>query len=311
MQLFFLTGFISLLLFVYCSPPPSGKYNTTRDVADAVRSEGTATLSFCTGKECCSEHKSCTRMCNQILYNSDDDDEAIRKKCHSLPKEIVVRLEELTRILKSPSEDDMNYIDLSEEFSLLLALDYRIWVELIRSYEVDEARELLIWMAKNGDVAKELLELKEEARNEIIFEILASAGDRNQSGHGPVESGLTHKISFDQSFFQLLISHSNYDILQITHNMIRKDLCAYGASSETEICLLRIYCKEKSNANNQYVHSEDLRNEIARNIQDEDLFNYVEREVLGAGFGLPFTEPIMNNQVCFITCNDDHKGCGE
>ena len=291
-------------LLVRCSPRPSGTYRTPKDIADAVKSGDRVTV--CTGEECCSEHKSCTRICDQIFYNSDDK---VIKKCRSLPQNIVLRLEDLMLVLKNPLVDDLKRLDLNEDFRLLLALDYQAWVRVIKSYKVDEAREILIWMVDQKDLVEELLKLKVESKNEIVYEMLASAGDRTRPG--PVEEGLSQKISFDKTFLQLLISHSNYDLLQITHEMIREDLCSvqYGGDSQTELCILRIYCKEKTNLDDTYVHPEDLRNEIARNIIDKELFEYVEKKILHAGLGVSFKDPIMNNQVCFVACNDSTRGC--
>ena len=302
MKLLFVTCFISLF-FIQCSPRPTG--STSKDIADAVKS-GDFIPSVCTGSECCSEHKSCIRICDQIFYKSEGK---VRKKCQALPQDVVQRLEELMLVLKNPLQDDLGYLDLSEDFRLLLALDYQVWARTIQTYTVDDAREFLIWASSNRRLVEELLKLKVEARNELVYEMLASAGGRDRPG--PIEEGLSRKISFDQSFFQLLVSYSNYDMLQITHDMIREDLCSvqYGGDSQTELCMLRIYCKEKINQDDSYVHSEDLRNEIARNVKDEELFDYVEKEILHAGLGVRFTEPIMNNQVCFIACNDSNRSC--
>ena len=301
----FLTACFIALFFVQCSPRPEGDYRTSKDIADAVKS-GDHIPNVCTGDECCSEHKSCTRICDQMFYKSESK---IRKKCRALPRDAVQRLDELMIVLKSPLQDDLKYLDLSEDFRLLLALDYQVWARTIQAYTVDDAREFLVWASGSRRLVEELLKLKIEARNELIYELLASAGGRDRPG--PVEEGLSRKISFDQSLFQLLISYANYDMLQVTHDMIREDLCSvqYGGDSQTELCILRIYCKEKTNRDDVYVHSEDLRNAIARNVRDEELFNYVEKQILNAGLGVRFTEPIMNNQVCFVACNDSNRGC--
>ena len=306
MRFLFFICFVSLL-FLKCSPSPSGKGHTPGTIADAVKLDGTA-VSVCTGKECCSEHKSCTRICDQIFYNSGDK---IRKQCRFLPQNIVTGLKELVLVLRSPILDDLERLDLSQEFRLLLALDYRAWIRIIKAYNINEARALLVWLAKNQEPVDELLQLKVEIRNEILYEALASAGDRTLAG--PVEEGLFKKISFDKSFFQYMISEHNYDLLQITHKMIKDDLCDvhYAGDGQTELCILRIYCKERPKLDDQYVHSEDLRNEMARNINDEQFFNYVEKEVLHAGLGTRsfYTGPVMNNQVCLSVCNDNNRGC--
>ncbi len=305
MKLSLFICFMSFIVFIQCSPPPAGKYRTAKDIAGEVKSDGRVSY-ICKGKQCCSEHKECARKCNQMFYKSG---KKIRNTCRSLPQDVVNRLEELILALRSALIEDLERLELNQEFRLLLALDYHVWIDIIQNYTVDEARELLIWMAANDEPVSELLQLEEEVRYEILYEVLASAGDRTRPG--PVEEGLAGKISFDRSFFQLLVYHSNYDLLQITHEMMRENLCSlnYGGENQIEICMLRVYCKEQPERDGQYLHSEDLRNEMARNIQDEEFFDYVEKHVLSAGLGVNFPDPILNNQVCFMVCNDSRRGC--
>ncbi len=306
MKLLFFICFASFFVFAQCSQPPDGKLRDAKGIADTVKEDGRVSYT-CKEEDCCSENKDCVRKCDQIFYQSKN--KKVRNSCRSLPKDVVTRLEELILVLRSSLVEDLERLDLSQEFRLLLALDYHIWLSIIKNHTVDEARELLIWMAKDNESVVELLKLKSEVRSEILYEALSSAGDRTRPGS--VEEGLAGKVSFDQSFFQLLIYHSNYDLLQVTHEMMKENLCAvqYGGENQIELCMLRIYCKERPDRDGEYVHSEDLRNAIARNIKDKEFFNYVEKKVLRAGLGVRFPEPILNNQVCFIVCNDSKKGC--
>ena len=308
MKLYIFIGFLSLLFFVHCSQSPVPGNRSSEEIADAIKKSENRIVSLCEGKDCCSENKDCRRQCDQVFYKSAD---RVRKKCRSLPKGIVHSLYDLLEIFQSPLKEDLERLDLSQDFRLLLAMDYQVLVRVIKAYTVDEGQEILIWLAENQRPVEELLQLSKEAQNEIIYESLASAGDRTLPG--PVEEGLSKKISFDKSFFELMVSRSNYDLLQVTHNMIKEDLCTiqYAGESQTELCALRIYCKERTNRDNEYVHSEDLRNEIARNIDDKDFFNYIQDRILHihTGLGVQFHEPIMNNQVCFVSCNDNNRGC--
>ena len=304
--LLFITSFLVVLSLVRCSSTPSGRLIDS-DIVDGVRSGGPV-QSFCTGDECCSEHKKCVRACNQIFSQSHSK---VRKRCQVLPAETINYLEDLMLVLKNPLPEDLEKLNLDRALRLLLALDYQVWVRTIKSsYTVDQARGVLMWLSTSKDMVEELMLLEKESRSEIMYEILAAAGDPTKPG--PVEEGLAQKISFDQSFLQSMVSRSNYGLLQITHDMIRDDLCGidYGGESQTELCILRIYCKEKFNQDNQYVHSEDLRNEIVRNIQDEDFFNYIDKSILRIHSQFKSgDDPIMNNQVCLIACNDSNRGC--
>ena len=295
---------ISGFFLIQCSPIPGENRGSAGIAGDIQGSD--KVISFCTGEECCSKHQECTRICDRLFFKSEKQ---VKKQCRSLPKDTVKEIDNIVPVLQSPVLSALEYLDLSEEFRLLLALDYQVLVRIIKDYTLDRALTFTHWFAANKEPSAELLLLKDSARNEIIYEMLASAGDRNL--HGPVEKALAKNISFDKSFFQLIISHSNYDLLQMSHEMIKADICSvqYIGTSKTELCVLRIYCKEKKGQNNEYVHSEDLRNEMARNITDEEFFKYVEKEVLYTGLGISFTEPIMNNQVCTTVCNDVQRGC--
>ncbi len=297
--------FFVLLFFVQCSAPQEGVY-TPEDIAEGVQS-GEETQSFCEGDECCSEHKECRRSCNQVFYKSND---SVKEKCRILPRKIVENLEDLVAILKSPIVEDLDRLNLKQEFRLLLALDYRVFVRIIQAYQISTARDLLIWLAENHEPADELARLKKSHQQKILYEALASAGDRSKVG--PVEEGLSQKISFDKSFFELIVANSNYGLLQIVHEMIKDNLCSasqYAGESQTELCVLRIYCKEKYEQQDNYIHSEDLRNDMARNIDDESFFKYVEKEILHTGLRVAITEPVINNRVCFNVCHDHNKGC--
>ena len=300
-------GFLFLLYMfvVNCSSPPEG-VNTSEHIAEGIKS-GTLSDSLCEGDECCSEHRECKRNCNQIFYKSKSN---VKEKCFILPKQIVDRLSSLMAIFKSPIVEDLIRLNLKQEFRLLLALDYRVLVRIAQSYDVNTARDILIWFAENQEPVTELLQLKKPARSKILYELLASAGDRTKPG--PVEEGLSQNTSFDKSFFELIIINSNYDLLQITHDMIKDTLCSsseYAGESQTELCVLRIYCKEKYQQADSYIHSEDLRNQMAKYIEDKSFFNYVEKEVLYTGLRVSVTEPIINNQVCSNVCHDYSKGC--
>ena len=301
----FLVLLCVLFLFNHCSLPPEG-INTSEEIAEEIQA-GELSMSLCKGDECCSEHKSCKRVCHQIFYKSK---KAVKEKCAILPKRIVDRLESLVTILKSPIVEDLIRLNLKQEFRLLLALDYRVFVRIIEAYNINTARDVLIWLAENHEPVDEMEQLAPSSRSEILYELLAGAGDKTKPG--PVEEGLSQNTSFDKSFFELIMVNSNYDLLQMTHEMIKNNLCSsshYAGESQTELCVLRIYCKEKYQQTNSYIHSEDLRNAMAGQIEDESFFDYVETEVLRTGLGIAVTEPIINNQVCSHVCHDYNKGC--
>ena len=300
-----LTAALLLILVQCANDKKRGKYSA-KELADMVISNKHSSAFSCRDSYCCSQSRECERVCNNIFYHSPN---SVKKRCTNLNREIVFDLESVVKLLKNPLAEDLRYIDTREEFRLLLALDYHAWVWIIQHYQVSSAKQILIWLAEEKNLADELNKLTAEARNIILYELLASAGDKRKPG--PVEEGLAQKISFTHTFLQHLVSNRNNKMLQMTHNMIRDDLCRFhnASSSNIELCILRIYCRERPQSNGDYVHSENLRNEIARRIEDDSLFRYVVDEIyLGGGVGV-YIEPTLSNSVCEYACDTSSRGC--
>ncbi len=281
------------------------------EVAEAIENNRNISTFSCNGDNCCSKYRDCERVCDNIFYLSRSEIVSeVKRKCKSLNRQIVLDLEDIVRLLRNPKARDFVYIDTREEFRLLLALDYEAWVRIIKGYKIDDARQVLVWLAQDLNVIKELNRLSMPARNEIIYELLASAGDKTKPRHGAVEEGLSQKISFNDTFFQHLVSNRNDEMLQMTHEMIRNDLCRfeYSGSNHIELCILRIYCRERINSNGEYIHTESLREEIAKRIDDKELFEYIADEFYKGGRYV-YIEPTLNNNVCGYACDDSNKGC--
>lgn len=305
MRLFFFV-YIFLFLFINCSPKPI--FFGVKDNNNKITFKTEYADVSCQGSHCCSESESCVRTCNNIFYTSDS---ITINRCYSLPQESVKKIKYLILTIRSPIVEDLERLYLKEEFRLLLNLDFLVFVDIIKQYNINEAKELLVWFAKSQKLVNELLIIPLEVRNEIIYEALASVGDR--ALYSSVEEGLITKISFNDSFFQYIIKERNYDLLQITHQMIKDDLCTsqFTGEGQTELCVLRVYCRERRNTDDKYAHSERLRNEIARNIKDEEYYNYIEKNVLYSVRNGFLRGKIMNNQVCQSACNDGNRGCEE
>jgi len=300
----------SLVFCLQCSPPiitrDDNLNRILRGVGDINNNDS---FTNCKGVECCSEDKECVYECDGLFSKSHNK---IRKLCKGLSQETVRKLKSLIILLSTPDLRDLFRVSPNPGLRLLLALDYQSWVRIINSYTVSEAQNVLIWLANNSSVTDELSLLSKRDRvasNEIIHALLTSAGDRNVSGS--VEIGLSQKINFEQSFFQLLIENANYELLQMTHNMIKEQLCSvkYFGGGQSELCMLRVYCKKKKNLSSVYVHSTELRNEISRHIIDKELFEYIADDILFSGSGLEVTDLRMTDGVCDIACADSNRGC--
>lgn len=303
--------FIFLFFFlIQCSGSNDERGDlSAREIAEAIEEDKNISTFACEGSNCCSRYNDCRRMCNNIFYLSRHEIEAeVKRKCQALYRPIVMDLEDIVDLLKDPKANILTLVDVREEFRLLLALDYEVWVRLIRNYKIDDARQALIWLAQDLNVAKELNRLDMLARNEILYELLAAAGDRTKPG--AVEEGLSQKISFNETFFQHLVSNRNDEMLQMTHDMIRNGLCRLeqSGSNYIELCILRIYCRERITSNSEYIHPESLRDEIAERIEDEELFDYIIDEYYRTG-RYEYIRPTMNDNVCGYACDDSNRGC--
>ncbi len=260
----------------------------------------------CERGECCSENKECERICDNI-FNSFVP---AKDRCRSLPQPLVFDIGDLVRGLEHPIVQDLRRVDVKDEFRRLLALDYMVLVRIVERYRIDKARELLLWFAEEDAVAKELLKLRREDRNHLMYALLASAGDRTLPGSA--ENGLARNVSFDKTFFALLIDFLNNDMLQIVHDMLRGEMCApdFGEGKKAELCILRIYCRERVGLDNQYVHNEDLRTDISFRLEDKQFFDYIRREVYNSSLDdFNLSQPLMNDMTCQIVCNDTYRGC--
>ncbi len=303
--------FALVLCFASCHSTISRYASTSFDSKGLSEEElKHAELPVCVDKvPCCKDQRECKKMCDRMFENSPRQ---IKDKCHSFPRPVVDDLDNFFKILlKRPRGDELARVVVEDELFLILTLDYNILVDIIKDYSVDDAHQMLIWFARESFVADLLMKLRPEVRNEIMYELFSSAGDRTLPES--VEKGLSQKVSFDKSFFEIAISSHNDQIMQITHDMMKQDLCYIHNSGDTdhELCMLRIYCKENINAASDglYVHPETVRNEIVTRLEDEEFVNYIYEEVLQTGFGVSLLKPIMDDTVCYTVCQHSLAGC--
>ncbi len=336
----FFTLFLVWVIFggMQCSGRIPRGSQSARKIADQVQTFTVEDFPSCSGAECCAEDRRCLKMCHTIFqfseevprnarpglgvptsnlpqYTPPSADEvsrnrAARDRCKVLPKQTVQDLDNLVKGLTVPIIQDLRWIDVSQEFHLLLAIDPYVLIRLVKNYRMDYARELLFWFAEENLVARELLMIEKKHRSELMYELLASAGDRTLPG--PVENGLARHVSFNQTFFQLLVRYQNNEMIQITHNMIREDMCrhTYGSGRKIGLCILRIYCREERGIDNQYVHPESIRNNLIFRIEDDELFKYLRTEIYNSSLDQSnLTQLLLDDNVCQRVCNDTYRGC--
>ena len=289
---------ITALISTQCilAPDPRGEYRYTDKTG----------LPSCLGSNCCSRSNECVTICRKVFSRSGP---AVINRCKTLPYHEVENIQDLWLNIRRPFIEDLRRINVTESFRLVLALDYTVFVFLFKNlYRRNDARRFLVWLAEEDYLATELMALQKEQQRDFLYELLATAGDRDSPG--PVEEGLATKIEFGRSFFEMIVEvNLNTNLLNITHDIIKSDLCGlYGASTQQALCVLRIYCRTDFN-DNAYVHSEDLRGEIARRIDDPDFFKFVRQNVYYGGATSILT-PNLNNTVCDFICNQNNmRGC--
>ena len=263
---------------------------------------------FCEGTGCCKTSRVCLRTCQKIFRDNRRVPEfggnfaRERNICRGLSRNLVRKLDGLNSLLRIPSRGELRRVNINEEFSLYLTIGGVDKLgQTIYSYTKDQARELLYWFAENEDVAREIKELQDH--EELIDFLLSTFGGRDNVD--PAEVGL------GKGLFKVMDDNGNQTLINIVHNVIRYRLCEPKNSSEDQInlCILRIYCKEHKNHDGVYVHTEDLRNNIIREVEDESLNNFIFDEVLQVGYGRGGKASEISNQVCEYVCEDARRGC--
>ncbi len=308
-------------------------------IADDIDELNEDAVPVCKGANCCGDDRECVRICHSLfrpgvirsnvvrdqdinmanssryrnITTAERYDKKYESRCKVLPRSVVLSMEALIQSLSTPVLEDLRWLDVTQEFRLLLAIDPVVLIRLVKSYTMDNARDLLYWFAESQFVPIELLKIPKELRNELLYELLASAGDRRLN-IGPVEAGLASAVSFNgETFFQLLMRYSNVKMLNIVHTMMRDDMCGYnyGVGDETELCILRLYCREHKDMDNQYVHPEETRNWITFRLDDPKLLQYMKVNIYGSGIdNQNLSRSLLTDEMCQMICLDSGKrGC--
>ena len=153
----------------------------------------------CKGKESdpfCEKNEECKKICDDIF--SDDSDE---KACYKLPESLIVDFKELIASMKKGLKDytEKNTLEVLE---CLLDLDTGKFVDTIREMSGDQVGNLLINVAKNGELARILNEEDER------FDILKQALFRTSNSRN-LRDELSKTISENKSFLWWLLDEDN------------------------------------------------------------------------------------------------------
>lgn len=302
MKLVYLT-YIILILSVQCT----NTQNRNKKKKIHKQQQAIYVNSLCRDKNCCADNDKCKLTCNEVFLDSSP---TIIRKCNGLNYKAVQKLQALYLSLKTPIIEDLERLDLTTDFRLLLNIDFTVWVKIIKNATIEESKDILIWFVTNRDVIQELLRIPESEQNIILYELLASIGNRELPNSA--EEGLITKISFNYNLFQYILQENNNELLQITHQMIKNTLCSseYEGEGSKELCVLRVYCRERKDESDQYVHSTELRKSLSIRIQDKTFFSYIEKDILAGYNKSVFKKPEISDYVCLSACNSNSlRGC--
>ena len=124
------------------------------------RRRGTSTKRF-SGSPC-GDDDDCYDICEDI-FNPDDDseNEGKVKACARTNKKYVLQFEDINEAFEDPEHiSELELIDESA-FTVMMDISASPWIEMTESAQTREAKILLVWIAKNKQIAKAINEAQD------------------------------------------------------------------------------------------------------------------------------------------------------
>jgi len=214
---------VSFLLFACSSPqnptaPPVDPNRETPTPLDPRKQE----LCIKASTNICESSESCIRICKDIFRSSRN-----RTHCYKLPLSLVTDFETL---LEDTEKGRVTSIDLAV-LSCLLDIDEREFANAVREMSRSEAREFLVEITKDEDLANILQEEDDEFN--ILEQIFYKALDSSLS----LFVILTRNIKDSKSFFYLA-AEGNEDSWRYLDDYINRACSGLGND-----CAIKSYCK--------------------------------------------------------------------
>ena len=149
------------------------------------RRRGTSTKRF-SGSPC-GDDDDCYDICEDI-FNPDDDseNEGKVKACARTNKKYVLQFEDINEAFEDPEHiSELELIDESA-FTVMMDISASPWIEMTESAQTREAKILLVWIAKNKQIAKAINEAQDnyeeydsyEGVKNLLNQVYDDTGDR-------------------------------------------------------------------------------------------------------------------------------------
>ena len=173
----------------------------------------------------------CYDQCDDI-YRSRGD----REDCEELTVAQVDALADLYEILEDPEEDELSEI-YEEDFDVYLNVSIRSFDDLIEDYSSSDAKEILIWLIDNEDIAK-IFE-KEDDNYKSFESLLKQFNGNYNSNTADISEPFLKKLDDDKLLEEAMVSDF---MLEWFQDYINEKNTACSNDAETRACFA-VYCK--------------------------------------------------------------------
>lgn len=174
----------------------------------------------------CAKDKSCKDICGDIFKDRSDKNNCLEK----LSIRQVELLEEVYDVLKEPSADDLERMDL-DNLQVLLGVSTEPVETVLDHIDEKETKKVLTWLARDSKATEVIQEKDEELK--ILKNLLGNIDS-------DVDVALSAAISKGDSFIEIAADKENDVALGWVHEFFEEDC---GDSSSYNQCVLKDhYC---------------------------------------------------------------------
>ena len=171
----------------------------------------------------CSDSARCKQQCNKLFTT----DASLLDKCLDQKSSDVSQINAAFSPMEKANWDSIKAISLD----VLVDFDKNIWPKYAGINRV-KAREMLLWVAKNDDIADLLDEDHNILRN--AFSTLGST-----SYDEKVQTGMTEDVDLEENrtFFEVSIHNNNDKAFKAAHELLKEE-----CGENDRFCVREVYC---------------------------------------------------------------------
>ena len=215
-------------------PPPSDAYYDGRIRGDEDRNAvlGDSRARF-RGNLCEDESRNhrCKDQCRTMYRRTND-----KEDCEELAVEQIVRLMDVHDILKRADDEELRNIDL-EDLEVYLNVSIAGFDDLIRDYRSSEAKDVLVWIANNDEIADILRD--EDEQYKTLEQLLKTLGSFSSS---ELEDPFTRNINRG-TLFEVAIDARNESAVNWFMEYIFNVSNSCNNDDEVSIGCFTVICK--------------------------------------------------------------------